>query len=157
MSLPEPVGKVVETDGIQTVHLFGIRMDVGEYLYRATDTQGVPKGYVRAADSLTARDVYFTLNRIIQDLLPKDPLSQNSRVSDELRRLRERLSGAPEWTLAVEPQNVNTPSREPGSNTGHGHVWARPDGVKARCGGPGMCQQCSLDSARWGTSSVAPS
>lgn len=32
-----------------------------------------------------------------------------------------------------------------GTNTGHGHVWARPDGVKARCGGPGICSVCSRD------------
>lgn len=35
----------------------------------------------------------------------------------------------------------------PGTNTGHGHVWERPDGVKARCGGPGMCTQCAFDLA----------
>ena len=31
-------------------------------------------------------------------------------------------------------------------NTGHGHVHPRPDGVRARCGGPGICQECSLES-----------
>lgn len=30
-------------------------------------------------------------------------------------------------------------------NTGHGHVFPRPDGVKARCGGPGICMECSLE------------
>lgn len=34
-----------------------------------------------------------------------------------------------------------------GTNTGHGHAWARPDGVKMRCGGPGLCQQCGTDAA----------
>lgn len=33
-------------------------------------------------------------------------------------------------------------------NTGHGHVFKRPDGVKARCGGPGVCAECSTDLAR---------
>lgn len=33
----------------------------------------------------------------------------------------------------------------PGTNTGHGHIWPRPDGVKARCGGPGLCRDCALD------------
>ena len=38
----------------------------------------------------------------------------------------------------------------PGTNTGHGHVWERPDGIKARCGGSGFCAQCSADQAcRW--------
>ena len=31
----------------------------------------------------------------------------------------------------------------PGTNTGHGHVWTRPDGMKARCGGPTVCRECS--------------
>ena len=35
-----------------------------------------------------------------------------------------------------------------GTNTGHGHVWPRPDGTVARCGGPGMCEACSRDKAR---------
>lgn len=33
-------------------------------------------------------------------------------------------------------------------NTGHGHVYVRPDGVKARCGGPAICSECALDFAR---------
>lgn len=28
---------------------------------------------------------------------------------------------------------------------GHGHVFHRPDGVRARCGGPGICAECSRD------------
>jgi hypothetical protein len=36
----------------------------------------------------------------------------------------------------------------PGTNTGHGHIWARPDGMKARCGGPGLCARCSRDQAQ---------
>lgn len=38
----------------------------------------------------------------------------------------------------------------PGTNTGHGHVWERPDGIKARCGGPGICPECSSDVASKG-------
>lgn len=32
-----------------------------------------------------------------------------------------------------------------GTNTGHGHVWERPDGMKARCGGVGLCKICQAD------------
>lgn len=32
-------------------------------------------------------------------------------------------------------------------NTGHGHVFPRPDGVKARCGGPAFCKVCASDLA----------
>lgn len=33
-------------------------------------------------------------------------------------------------------------------NVGHGHVFPRPDGVRARCGGPGFCKECSRDKVR---------
>lgn len=36
----------------------------------------------------------------------------------------------------------------PGENAGHGHVWPRPDGMKARCGGPALCSACRHDQAR---------
>ena len=30
-----------------------------------------------------------------------------------------------------------------GTNVGHGHVWPRPDGNRARCGGPTHCDLCA--------------
>lgn len=33
-------------------------------------------------------------------------------------------------------------------NSGHGHVFKRPDGMLARCGGPAVCQVCAGDAAR---------
>lgn len=33
------------------------------------------------------------------------------------------------------------------ANSGHGHVHPRPDGRKARCGGPAFCAVCELDLA----------
>lgn len=36
-----------------------------------------------------------------------------------------------------------------GTNSGHGHVWERPDGMKARCGGPMMCAECAKDYAEF--------
>lgn len=33
------------------------------------------------------------------------------------------------------------------TNTGHGHVRPRPDGIKMRCGGPGLCSACSKERA----------
>lgn len=38
----------------------------------------------------------------------------------------------------------------PGTNTGHGHVWPRPDGMKMRCGGKVLCPACAQDFARFG-------
>lgn len=31
------------------------------------------------------------------------------------------------------------------TDKGHGHIWPRPDGTKARCGGPALCVQCARD------------
>jgi hypothetical protein len=36
----------------------------------------------------------------------------------------------------------------PGTNSGHGHVWKRPDGIVARWGGPGLCRECREDKER---------
>lgn len=36
-----------------------------------------------------------------------------------------------------------------GTNSGHGHVWPRPDGLRARCGGRGICAECSRDFAAY--------
>lgn len=33
-------------------------------------------------------------------------------------------------------------------NEGHGHVFPRPDGILARCGGPSLCSICAKDLAR---------
>lgn len=38
----------------------------------------------------------------------------------------------------------------PGTDTGHGHVWPRPDGARMRCGGPGLCRACTADAATLG-------
>ncbi|MFU6981313.1 hypothetical protein ACM75Z_27980 [Pseudomonas aeruginosa] len=34
-----------------------------------------------------------------------------------------------------------------GANVGHGHVFPRADGVKMRCGGPGLCSKCAADAS----------
>jgi hypothetical protein len=31
------------------------------------------------------------------------------------------------------------------SGRGHGHVYPNPNGVKLRCGGPGLCPSCTED------------
>lgn len=33
------------------------------------------------------------------------------------------------------------------ANTGHGHVYPRPDRVVARCGGPALCDVCAKEEA----------
>lgn len=59
-------------------------------------------------------------------------------------------------TFAI-PGNPET-GHVPGTNSGHGHVWTRQDGVRARCSGPMGCPQCASD-AMWlqSHSNVRPS
>ena len=45
----------------------------------------------------------------------------------------------------------------PGTNSGHGHVYRRPDGVKVRCGGPSICPECAKELAQLCTSLQTPS
>lgn len=47
--------------------------------------------------------------------------------------------------LANAKSQLVTPNALKSPNSGHGHVYPRPDGVKARCGGPGVCAYCSID------------
>ncbi|HEQ0018793.1 TPA: hypothetical protein VDW60_006519 [Pseudomonas aeruginosa] len=44
-----------------------------------------------------------------------------------------------------------------GTNVGHGHVFPRADGVKMRCGGPGLCSECAADAYRARAALAQPS
>ncbi|WP_176492033.1 hypothetical protein [Pseudomonas aeruginosa] len=44
-----------------------------------------------------------------------------------------------------------------GANVGHGHVFPRADGVKMRCGGPGLCSECTADASRARSALAQPS
>lgn len=49
-------------------------------------------------------------------------------------------------TMAPPARGEDSPKQSRvGTNSGHGHVWKRPDGVVARCGGPAMCDKCRRD------------
>lgn len=43
--------------------------------------------------------------------------------------------------MKKNPETGNTPY----TSTGHGHVWPRADGVKARCEGAAFCKLCRND------------
>ena len=47
-----------------------------------------------------------------------------------------------QWQVAREHGQIG-----PGTNTGDGHVWPRPDGHQLRCGGPRHCPRCTADAA----------
>lgn len=49
------------------------------------------------------------------------------------------------------------PVEQAGTNVGHGHVFPRADGVKMRCGGPGLCSECAADAYRARAALAQPS
>jgi len=57
------------------------------------------------------------------------------------------LSAFAREVMALEAASkaLAKPTDGPGTNTGHGHVWPRPDGQKARCGGFPKCNVCVSD------------
>ena len=60
-----------------------------------------------------------------------------------------------DYTAASKPEPGSTAAHG-NPNTGHGHVFPRPDGVKARCGGPAICAECALDAQRKRIAEKAP-
>lgn len=64
--------------------------------------------------------------------------------------VRKRLAATPSPTEQISPPQKT-------SDCGHGHVYPRPDGVKARCGGPGLCGLCSRDQGLLLASQKSPS
>jgi hypothetical protein len=64
----------------------------------------------------------------------------------EMRRPPRPMYVAPDGSL-LRPDDPPRPLAVY-PNEGHGHVYPRPDGVKARCGGPGICAACALDAER---------
>jgi len=73
-------------------------------------------------------------------------------TTDEPTAIRWRKAGGevvPLYTHpAPQPQPAQPPEAKPNQNTGHGHVRPRPDGVKARCGGPAICPECAREQAQ---------
>lgn len=71
-----------------------------------------------------------------------------------LRDAEARRYDARQAVIAAEQHEQDVRDRVakvgPGTNSGHGHVWPRPDGLMARCGGPAMCPECKADQERFG-------
>lgn len=57
-------------------------------------------------------------------------------------------SKSPEMDTRVVEVAAQPSPAQAGANVGHGHVFPRADGVKMRCGGPGLCPECSADASR---------
>ncbi|EPF6737993.1 hypothetical protein NR640_006635 [Pseudomonas aeruginosa] len=57
----------------------------------------------------------------------------------------------------VHPCPAHPAVEQAGANVGHGHVLPRADGVKMRCGGPGLCSECTADAYRARAALAQPS
>lgn len=71
----------------------------------------------------------------------KDKVREHDQNLEGLNRAKDAYSRLIAGTFDNGPRNANP-------NSGHGHVFPRPDGVMARCGGPGICIECVLDKVR---------
>lgn len=72
--------------------------------------------------------------------------------ADELEALDCALSDLKDLRTPSRVEGGERKHPRRGTNAGHGHVWERPDGLKARCGGPAMCAECARDAAQPSTS-----
>lgn len=95
------------------------RLRIARYFFELADKA--------AKDSSDTHGVGKAMVFIYQD-------AANKILNEEYTRKTTTPSEAPPSTV---------PLSGPGSNTGHGRVWKRPDGVRVRCLGPGYCSVCS--------------
>jgi hypothetical protein len=83
---------------------------------------------------------------------PDERLGEHRHMEIELRAWSGVMRHLNEMSRTAEavltPDVLPEPGldeRRIGTNTGHGHVWARPDGMRARCGGQALCGKCRED------------
>jgi hypothetical protein len=98
--------------------------------WTATRPPPVPNPYLGAVDA--ARGLLVATRAAYRDA--------GIAVDEAHRLFRESERAASQWETAQAPRVAAA-----GANTGHGHVRARPDGMVARCGGPGVCMVCSFE------------
>jgi len=94
---------------------------------------------ISAADSTPT--IYHTAHAAA-DLL-RTVGREHFAAQDDLRRYKEAaMSASGSFSMTGTPIGTRI-----GTNTGHGHVWKRPDGAVAKCGGPALCTECARDLA----------
>lgn len=105
------------------------------------DDRQVPGGYRPLIEKLTPH--VQRLQALHADRAPK-----HFTISDVTARPEVAVGTAAQG--AEEALNTFLVSTDylQNENTGHGHVFPRPDGLLAKCGGPGLCRECAADAAR---------
>ncbi|NKJ21967.1 hypothetical protein [Dyella sp. SG609] len=132
----------------------GKRIDGHDYNYRETRIAWSAWQAALSHASATAEECSvdandaFTLMRFIFSHF--GDVSMSHHLTDEVVAATRRIEAVAAKTgnQAVAPKPLGWfDTLRVGTNSGHGHAWARPDGVKARCGGPALCSQCARDQA----------
>ncbi|WP_185833280.1 hypothetical protein [Pseudomonas aeruginosa] len=77
-------------------------------------------------------------------------------MSMEMNKANECTCPSGDGSL-VHPCPAHPAVEQVGANVGHGHVFPRADGVKMRCGGPGLCSECTADASRARAALAQPS
>ena len=90
----------------------------------------------RMRDWRTANDGAWRVDRL--DLDGVTTQDQAMRLAKHDLNKSLGIDRLPTPAQSWEVERINTDS-------GHGHVWERPDGMKARCGGPALCSICERD------------
>ncbi len=100
-----------------------------------------------------AEDIASKFHAAYEELAPsagyetrKESAVPWEQVPDNNRAL---MIATVEALLASGVIRPGVPGGQAAKNAGHGHVRPRPDGVKARCGGPGSCSVCSREQATY--------
>lgn len=127
--------RAIAASGSQTA-MSNALLNVARALKTQADKDGVQQ---RAGDAEEALTWYAEQVAGCRKLGPDGDAARNALDRDGGQRARAALS-------ATQAAQSKVESRV-GTNAGHGHVWARPDGLKVRCGGPGICIMCSKDHA----------
>lgn len=94
-----------------------------------------------------------TLHTVDVAAMPDEALIERFAEQDAQQRAIE--AGDDPVDVLRGDDDDEEPAPPLGPNRGHGHVWRRPDGMQARCGGPGVCTVCARDLTAWRAGAVA--
>lgn len=83
------------------------------------------------------------MKKIAQDMRLEDLFAGHEKAG---RREKTWKSGGKETKVYGSGMESSDKAKEASAkNVGHGHIFPRPDGVKARCCGPPRCRECAAD------------
>ncbi|HET8687638.1 MAG TPA: hypothetical protein VFM18_13385 [Methanosarcina sp.] len=71
-----------------------------------------------------------------------DAYAHDYATEGKLSNMRQKVES--EIQAALSSDSSSSPTVQ-ASNLGHGHVIPRPDGFRARCGGPSFCKVCRAE------------